>query len=300
MSVKFGRKHGNGYLDNVTQKITIKYSDKLLSLWDYEQEQLEKYGNIIYEREYYASWIERSCPNCLLTHMVKGDDGIYKCEKCGIMKVPLDHEKSIYTQEEVEHTLDHEIHDHVEESLSIRKSIRVPISLLEKWNPDEIRSYIESENYGSYDAMCDHTMKEKTKTKTIWLTDTQSKKWNSKKIKGFLYAKSSHTDHTQLKKEEKEGHTIGRTLYDKDSESLLLQELHVLKAEIDLLKQMILQGQLDMNVLPKTIYEGLWLLCNSEQSKWRNKSKSMINTLHTILEYFQIDLKKNPFEKQRS
>lgn len=95
MSIIYGRKHGNGYHDNVYQKITVKHSKAFNNLIDYEFEQLEKHGNIIYEKNSNPSWIKRVCIVCPTSYkdgkkeyMEKQDNGTFKCVKCGLIKIP--------------------------------------------------------------------------------------------------------------------------------------------------------------------------------------------------------------------
>ena len=64
MSIKVGRAHGNGYHDSVVRKITAKRSKGYYDLKEYEMEQLEQHGNIIYERDYNSDSIARVCLGC--------------------------------------------------------------------------------------------------------------------------------------------------------------------------------------------------------------------------------------------
>jgi len=88
--IECSRRHGNGYHGNVYQRITVKPSQTFYNLLDYELDQLEKHGNIIYEREYCSEYIKRTCLNCFMTHMELREDGIWECPKCSMKKIPLE------------------------------------------------------------------------------------------------------------------------------------------------------------------------------------------------------------------
>lgn len=94
MLIQVGRKHGNGYHDSVTQKITVKFSKGLYDLIKYEMEQLERNGNVIYERDYNSDSIARVCLRCptsykngYIEYMEKQGE-IFVCTRCGLIKVP--------------------------------------------------------------------------------------------------------------------------------------------------------------------------------------------------------------------
>jgi len=89
MSIKVGRAHGNGYHDSVVRKITVKPSKGFNDLLEYELNQLEQNGNLIYERDYCASFIERTCAKCLISfkdgkreYMEKRGE-LFVCPHCG-------------------------------------------------------------------------------------------------------------------------------------------------------------------------------------------------------------------------
>ena len=88
--IKSGRRHGNGYHGNVYQRIEVSLSERTKALLDYELDQLQKHGNIIYERDYEPEWIKRSCLKCFMTLMERRDDGIWECPKCHMKKIPKD------------------------------------------------------------------------------------------------------------------------------------------------------------------------------------------------------------------
>ena len=94
MSIKVGRAHGNGYHDSVVRKITIKRSKGFNDLIEYELNQLEQNGNVIYEQDYCASFIKRICVQCPISfkdgereYMEKQGE-FYVCDRCGLIKVP--------------------------------------------------------------------------------------------------------------------------------------------------------------------------------------------------------------------
>lgn len=64
----------------------INSSSALNKLIKYEQEQLAKNKNAIYESSFLPGWVHRTCPKCL-KHMTKLNDH-FKCLSCGIIKVP--------------------------------------------------------------------------------------------------------------------------------------------------------------------------------------------------------------------
>ena len=94
MSVKVGRAHGNGYHDSVVRKITVKLSKGFYDHLEYELNQLEQNGNVIYEREYCQSFIKRICIRCPISfkdgkreYMAKRGH-LFVCPHCGLVKVP--------------------------------------------------------------------------------------------------------------------------------------------------------------------------------------------------------------------
>ena len=94
MSIKVGRKHGNGYHDSIYQKITLKFSKEFYDLKKYEMEQLDQNGNVIYERDYNSDSIARVCLRCptrynngQIEYMEKQGE-IFVCIRCGLVKVP--------------------------------------------------------------------------------------------------------------------------------------------------------------------------------------------------------------------
>jgi len=87
MCIKVGRKHGNRYHGNVYQKITVTPSEKFNDLLAYELDQLEKNGDIIYERDNLPPWIIRTCIRCFMRYM-ELKEGIWECSKCNLKKIP--------------------------------------------------------------------------------------------------------------------------------------------------------------------------------------------------------------------
>ena len=94
MSIRVGRAHGNGYHDSVVRKMTVKPLKGFDDIFEYELSQLEQNGNIIYERDYCASFIKRICVRCPISfkdgeheYMEKRGD-VYVCNRCGLIKVP--------------------------------------------------------------------------------------------------------------------------------------------------------------------------------------------------------------------
>lgn len=91
---EIGRKHGNGYHDSVTQKITVKLSKGFYDLIEYEMEQLERNGNVIYERDYNSDSIARVCLRCPTSYKnghieyMEKQGEIFVCTRCGLIKVP--------------------------------------------------------------------------------------------------------------------------------------------------------------------------------------------------------------------
>ena len=79
----------------------------------------------------------------------------------------------------------HRSSDIKKEPLTLRKTIRFKSSLLNSWDPKGIRSYIDSDP--SY-------MGSDKTTKTIWLTETQAKKWHPKLIRQFLRSCKGYDD----------------------------------------------------------------------------------------------------------
>jgi len=94
MSIKVGRAHGNGYHDSVVRKITVKLSKGFYDLLEYEMNQLEQNGNVIYERDYCASFIKRICIKCPISYKngkreyMEKQGKIFACTHCGSIKVP--------------------------------------------------------------------------------------------------------------------------------------------------------------------------------------------------------------------
>ena len=94
MSIKVGRAHGNGYHDSVVRKITVKHSKGFYDLKKYEMEQLNQYGNIIYERDYNSDSIARVCSRCPTSYnnghneYMEKQGEIFVCIRCGLAKVP--------------------------------------------------------------------------------------------------------------------------------------------------------------------------------------------------------------------
>jgi len=94
MLIKVGRAHGNGYHDSVVRKITVKLSKGFYDLLEYELIQLEQNGNVVYERDYCASFIKRICFRCPISfkdekreYMEKRGE-LFVCPHCGLVKVP--------------------------------------------------------------------------------------------------------------------------------------------------------------------------------------------------------------------
>ena len=94
MSIKFGRAHGNGYHDSVVRKITVKLSKRFYELLEYEINQLEQNGDVIYERDYCESFIKRICIRCPISfkdgkrEYMEWRGEILVCSRCGLVKVP--------------------------------------------------------------------------------------------------------------------------------------------------------------------------------------------------------------------
>lgn len=65
----------------------INPSEALIKLLRYEQEQLAKNKNVIYEEAFLPEWIYRKCPSCFI--IMKKINEIFKCKTCGIIKVPV-------------------------------------------------------------------------------------------------------------------------------------------------------------------------------------------------------------------
>ena len=91
MSITIGRKHGNGYHDNVYCKITFKHSQRFKDLLEYEYSQLKEHSGVIYERDFVPSRVKRICIRCPVTYprkyMEKRGD-IFVCPECGLKKIP--------------------------------------------------------------------------------------------------------------------------------------------------------------------------------------------------------------------
>jgi len=91
MSIIIGRKHGNGYHDNVCCKISVNFSKKVKDLREKERNQLEKHSGVIYEHDYFPSWVKRVCIRCDLTYpltYMEKQENIFVCSECGLIKVP--------------------------------------------------------------------------------------------------------------------------------------------------------------------------------------------------------------------
>lgn len=94
MSIKVGRAHGNGYHDSVVRNITVKFSKGFYDLIKYEMEQLERNGNVIYERDYNSDSIARVCLRCPTSYKngdieyMEKQGEIFVCTRCGLIKVP--------------------------------------------------------------------------------------------------------------------------------------------------------------------------------------------------------------------
>lgn len=99
MPWKWGRAHGNGYNDHVTQKITFIPSKGFNDLFEYEQAQLAEHPGYINEKDYTLSWIERTCvnPNCNTFENMEKKGDIYVCKNCGCKKIP----KEVWEAKEV-------------------------------------------------------------------------------------------------------------------------------------------------------------------------------------------------------
>lgn len=78
------------------------------------------------------------------------------------------------------------------------------------------------------------------------------------------------------------------------STETLQQEINKLKRDLKTLKQ---ERSQKSNDLPEEVYKGLWLMCRSFRSQYRNKSDSMLGSLTIVMNHFDIDLDKNPFDK---
>jgi len=91
MSILVGRKHGNGYHDSVYCKITVNHSQSFRDLLEYEHNQLKEHSGIIYERDYFPSWIKRVCIRCPTTYpqrYMEKKGAIFECPECGLIKIP--------------------------------------------------------------------------------------------------------------------------------------------------------------------------------------------------------------------
>lgn len=91
MSITVGRKHGNGYHDNVYCKIIVKHSKSFRDLLEYESNQLKEHSGVIYDRDFVPSWIKRVCMQCPVTYprkYMKKKGDIFVCLGCGLIKVP--------------------------------------------------------------------------------------------------------------------------------------------------------------------------------------------------------------------
>lgn len=65
----------------------INTSEALNKLVKYEQEQLAKNGNVIFENTFLPDWIYRKCPNC--SEIMRKINDIFKCRRCGLVNVPV-------------------------------------------------------------------------------------------------------------------------------------------------------------------------------------------------------------------
>ena len=74
------------------------------------------------------------------------------------------------------------------EELTVRKSIRIPVPLRKVWDPEDIRRIIENDEYEANELfeIPSELWHGETRSMTIWLTETQFDRWDSKKIKRFL------------------------------------------------------------------------------------------------------------------
>lgn len=82
----------------------------------------------------------------------------------------------------------------------------------------------------------------------------------------------------------------------------LEKENRKLKQEFKELKLIFEDLKSNLNVvvdegLPEDIYNGLWFMCKAYNSQYRNKSDTRLAQLQLIMNYFHIDLSKNPVDK---
>jgi hypothetical protein len=64
-------------------------------------------------------------------------------------------------------------------TLNVRKNVAIPKYLLKYWNPEKIRSHLESDHRSL-------SSNDQNITKTIWLTKVQAKNWDTNEVRAFL------------------------------------------------------------------------------------------------------------------